>query len=56
MILKDSYGRQVTNLRISLTPKCNLNCFYCHAEGEVDPKVLMSAEDIGGDYARREAL
>lgn len=47
MILKDSYGRQVTNLRISLTPKCNLNCFYCHAEGEVDPKTLMSAEDIG---------
>ncbi|WAI00868.1 GTP 3',8-cyclase MoaA [Methanogenium organophilum] len=47
MILKDKYGRRVTNLRISLTPKCNLNCMYCHAEGEVDPKTLMSAEDIG---------
>lgn len=47
MILKDRYGRRVTNLRISLTPKCNLNCMYCHAEGEVDPKTLMSAEDIG---------
>lgn len=47
MILKDNYGRQVTNLRISLTPKCNLNCIYCHAEGEVAPKSLMSVEDIG---------
>ncbi len=47
MILKDNYGRRVTNLRISLTPKCNLNCIYCHAEGEVAPKSLMSAEDIG---------
>ncbi|WFN35034.1 GTP 3',8-cyclase MoaA [Methanogenium sp. S4BF] len=47
MILKDNYGRRVTNLRISLTPKCNLNCMYCHAEGEVAPKSLMSAEDIG---------
>jgi len=47
MILKDSYGRQVTNLRISLTSKCNLNCIYCHAEGEVAPKSLMSVEDIG---------
>ena len=47
MILKDNYGRRVTNLRISLTPKCNLNCMYCHAEGEVEPGSLMSAEDIG---------
>jgi cyclic pyranopterin phosphate synthase len=47
MILKDTFGRQVTNLRIALTPKCNLNCIYCHAEGEVAPKCLMSAEDIG---------
>ncbi|KAF1079022.1 GTP 3',8-cyclase MoaA [Methanogenium sp. MK-MG] len=47
MILKDNYGRTVTNLRISLTPRCNLNCIYCHAEGEVAPKSLMSAEDIG---------
>ena len=46
MILKDNYGRRVTNLRISLTPKCNLNCMYCHAEGEVEPGSLMSAEDI----------
>ncbi len=32
--LTDSYGRRVTNLRISLTQKCNFNCFFCHKEGQ----------------------
>lgn len=30
----DPYGREITNLRISLTQDCNLRCFYCHREGE----------------------
>ncbi|HDR73333.1 MAG TPA: radical SAM protein, partial [Methanoculleus sp.] len=46
MLLEDSYGRKVTNIRISLTPACNLRCTYCHAEGEVAPKAQMSADDI----------
>lgn len=46
MALKDTYGRTVTNLRISLTPECNLRCIYCHAEGEVNPKEQMSTEEI----------
>ncbi|MCK9299157.1 MAG: GTP 3',8-cyclase MoaA, partial [Methanoculleus sp.] len=46
MVLKDPYNRTVTNLRISLTSRCNLRCIYCHAEGEVNPKEQMSAEDI----------
>jgi cyclic pyranopterin phosphate synthase len=46
MRLKDPYNRPVTNLRISLTPACNLNCLYCHAEGEVSPGSLLSAEEI----------
>ena len=46
MVLKDPYDRTVTNLRISLTSRCNLRCIYCHAEGEVDPQEQMSAEDI----------
>ncbi|MCJ7632743.1 GTP 3',8-cyclase MoaA, partial [Candidatus Bathyarchaeota archaeon] len=33
-MLKDSYGRPVTNLRISLTPRCNLACPFCHKEGD----------------------
>ncbi len=46
MVLKDPYNRTVSNLRISLTPRCNLRCIYCHAEGEVKPQEQMSAEDI----------
>lgn len=46
MILKDSYNRPVSNIRISLTPKCNLSCIYCHKEGEKSPKEQLSAEDI----------
>ncbi|MDN7023530.1 GTP 3',8-cyclase MoaA [Methanoculleus sp. FWC-SCC1] len=46
MVLQDAYGRTVTNLRISLTQRCNLACIYCHAEGEVDPKEQMSVEEI----------
>jgi cyclic pyranopterin phosphate synthase len=46
MFLTDSYNRPVTNLRISLTAKCNLKCRYCHREGEVSPKEEMTLEDI----------
>ncbi|NVO66082.1 GTP 3',8-cyclase MoaA [Methanofollis tationis] len=46
MVLCDDYGRPVTNLRISLTPRCNLNCIYCHAEGEVAPRDEMSLDEI----------
>jgi cyclic pyranopterin phosphate synthase len=31
----DPYQRPITSLRISLTRKCNLNCIYCHEEGEL---------------------
>ncbi|MFQ6056443.1 MAG: GTP 3',8-cyclase MoaA [Methanosarcinales archaeon] len=32
--LIDKYGRKITSLRISVTNRCNLNCIYCHNEGE----------------------
>ena len=32
-MLVDRFGREVNQLRISVTEKCNLNCIYCHAEG-----------------------
>uniref|UniRef100_A0A0A9X9J3 Molybdenum cofactor biosynthesis protein 1 n=1 Tax=Lygus hesperus TaxID=30085 RepID=A0A0A9X9J3_LYGHE len=35
-ILKDSFGRQHTYLRISLTERCNLRCEYCMPEEGVD--------------------
>jgi cyclic pyranopterin phosphate synthase len=46
VILKDSYNRPVSNIRVSLTPKCNLSCIYCHKEGEKSPKDQLSAGDI----------
>ena len=46
MILRDSYNRPVSNIRVSLTPKCNLSCIYCHREGEKFPEDPLSAEDI----------
>ncbi len=33
-MLSDSYGRVATDLRVSLTDRCNLRCAYCMpAEG-----------------------
>ncbi|MCX6692425.1 MAG: GTP 3',8-cyclase MoaA [Methanoregula sp.] len=46
MVLKDSYNRPVSNLRISLTPRCNLSCIYCHREGEKSPREQLCAEEI----------
>jgi cyclic pyranopterin phosphate synthase len=32
--MMDNCGRLVNNIRISVTQQCNLDCFYCHHEGE----------------------
>ena len=48
-ILTDSFGRQHTYLRISLTERCNLRCTYCMpAEGvELKPRDhILSFEEI----------
>ena len=34
MVLIDSCGRPLLNLRIAITARCNLECVYCHKEGE----------------------
>src|SRR4029078_9679030 len=31
-MLVDSYRRQHTNLRISVTDRCNIRCYYCMPE------------------------
>lgn len=46
MLLKDSFDRPVSNIRISVTPRCNLNCIYCHREGEVKPEKELSKDEI----------
>src|ERR671917_856287 len=48
-ILKDSFGRQIRDLRVSLTDRCNFRCFYClpHGEPPIAPKSeMLSYEEI----------
>jgi len=48
--LRDSYGRPVDRLRISVTNRCNYRCVFCHSEGisRVDPVAeALNAEDYG---------
>ncbi|MFH0860663.1 MAG: GTP 3',8-cyclase MoaA [Candidatus Altiarchaeota archaeon] len=42
----DGYGRKIEELRISVTQECNLDCAYCHREGEVNPGRQMATEEI----------
>ncbi len=45
--MKDRFGREITNIRISITQRCNLECFYCHEEGENGlNKGVLSLEDL----------
>jgi cyclic pyranopterin phosphate synthase len=43
----DPYGRVVNSLRISVTQRCNFDCFFCHREGEHGPGGEMTPEEIG---------
>jgi cyclic pyranopterin phosphate synthase len=45
-MLTDTHGRAATNLRVSVTQRCNLACIYCHAEGERSPESEISLGDI----------
>jgi cyclic pyranopterin phosphate synthase len=49
MSLIDTYGRLHDNLRISVTDRCNIRCFYCMPEHDVQfvPRAeILSFEDI----------
>lgn len=58
--LKDSYGRRVTSLRISITERCNLDCIYCHNEGsegsqdEMTPGEIANIVKVGAEYGVRK--
>ncbi|MEF8873157.1 MAG: GTP 3',8-cyclase MoaA [Candidatus Thermoplasmatota archaeon] len=56
--MEDPYGREMTNIRLALTQRCNLGCFYCHREGEEKKletkldlrevrKIVKTASDLG---------
>jgi len=45
--LIDPYNRRIKSLRISITQRCNLNCIYCHREGESEsPDTNAPAREI----------
>jgi GTP 3',8-cyclase len=44
--LVDPRGRRLTHLRLSVTERCNLQCFYCHREGQPDVRGEMSLEQV----------
>lgn len=46
--MKDSYGREINYMRISITDRCNLRCNYCMPDGiELCPmKDLLTYEEI----------
>lgn len=45
-MLYDRFGRKLDSLRISITQRCNLQCFYCHREGETVSNDEMTKEEI----------
>ena len=44
-MLEDSFGREVTGVRVSLTDRCNFDCVYCHNEGLGDTRGPMDPGD-----------
>lgn len=47
--MKDSHGRQIRDLRISLTDRCNFRCFYCLPNGEpplARKETILTFEEI----------
>jgi GTP 3',8-cyclase len=47
--LRDSYGRQIRDLRVSLTDRCNFRCFYCLPNGEpplARKETILTFEEI----------
>jgi GTP 3',8-cyclase len=50
-MLADSYGRVATDLRVSLTDRCNLRCSYCMPPEGLD--WLPSAEQLTDDELNR---
>ena len=45
----DSYNRKITYLRVSITDRCNLRCFYCIPKGDIkfkEKREFLSFEEI----------
>lgn len=47
--MKDQYGRELKDLRVSLTDRCNLRCVYCMPAGGIDfrpPEELLQDDEL----------
>ena len=44
-MLVDGFGREMTEIRVSLTDRCNFDCVYCHNEGLGDTRGPMAPQD-----------
>ncbi|HEV2448912.1 MAG TPA: GTP 3',8-cyclase MoaA [Thermoplasmata archaeon] len=44
--MQDRYGREASDLRISLTQRCNLRCVFCHMEGQPVAREELSPAQI----------
>ncbi len=42
----DNYNRPIISLRISITNRCNIQCFYCHHDGIIPQKYEMNSQEI----------
>lgn len=49
----DDFARRGGQLRVSLTPRCQLGCWFCHNEGEIPPRITHHDRAI---QPRRRAL
>ncbi len=48
-MLKDSYGRRITDLRVGVTDRCNFRCIYCRAaepENYEPPEHLLTWQEL----------
>jgi cyclic pyranopterin phosphate synthase len=57
-MLTDPYGRPIESIRISVTQRCNLSCFYCHQEGEeskhgkeMTPEEIQRVVEIAASFS-----
>ena len=49
MVLKDNHGRKINYVRLAVTDRCNLRCFYCMPENGLhwlERKELMTFEEM----------
>ncbi|NOZ58318.1 MAG: GTP 3',8-cyclase MoaA [Euryarchaeota archaeon] len=60
-MLRDSFGRPLTSMRISITQRCNFRCRYCHHEGitesageEMTPQEIRRVVSLGARFGVRK--